>query len=235
MIDLYYCATPNGLKMAMFFSETGLPHRVIPVDISRGEQFKPEFLAISPNNKIPALVDHDPAEGTEPVVLFESGAMLLYLAEKTDQLMPTDLQGRMEVLKWLFWQVGCLGPMAGQIGHFNVYAPERVPYAIERYTKETNRLYGVLNRRLADRPFIAGEAYTIADIATYPWIVPHEGHGQNLDDFPHLQRWFEAVAARPATVRAYAGVQKAYSRRREDISEDERRVLLGQTADSVAR
>jgi len=149
--------------------------------------------------------------------------------------MPTDLQGRMEVLKWLFWQVGGLGPMAGQIGHFNVYAPERVPYAIERYTKETNRLYGVLNRRLADRPFIAGEAYTIADIATYPWIVPHEGHGQNLDDFPHLQRWFEAVAARPATVRAYAGVQKAYSRRREDISEDERRVLLGQTADSVAR
>ncbi|MGM3275065.1 glutathione binding-like protein [Ralstonia sp. 24A2] len=235
MIDLYYCATPNGLKMALFFAETGLPHRVIPVDISRGDQFKPDFLAISPNNKIPAMVDHDPAEGTEPVVLFESGAMLLYLAEKTGQLMPTDLHGRMEVLKWLFWQVGGLGPMAGQIGHFNVYAPERVPYAIDRYTKETNRLYGVLDRRLADRPYIAGNDYTIADIAAYPWIVPHAGHGQDLNDFPHLQRWFEAISARPATERAYAGVERAYSRRREDISDDERRVLFGQTADSTAR
>ena len=181
------------------------------------------------------MVDHDPAEGTEPVVLFESGAMLLYLAEKTGQLIPQDLHGRMEVLKWLFWQVGGLGPMAGQIGHFNVYAPERVPYAIERYTKETNRLYGVLDRRLADRPYIAGNDYTIADIAAYPWIVPHAGHGQDLNDFPHLQRWFEAVGARPATQRAYAGVERAYSRRREDISDDERAVLFGQTADTTAR
>lgn len=231
MIDLYYCATPNGLKMALFFAETGLPHRVIPVDISRGEQFKPEFLAISPNNKIPAMVDHDPAEGTEPVVLFESGAMLLYLAEKTGQLMPTDLHGRMEVLKWLFWQVGGLGPMAGQIGHFNVYAPERVPYAIDRYTKETNRLYGVLDRRLEGREFIAGD-FSIADIACYPWIVPHQAHGQDLDDFPNLARWFRAMAERPATVRAYEGVENAYAPK-QALSERERQVLFGQGSTSA--
>jgi len=234
MIDLYYCATPNGLKMTMFLEEAALPYRTIPVSLGKGEQFKPEFRAISPNSKIPAMVDHDPPGGGAPVSLFESGAMLLYLAEKTGRFMPADLQGRMEVMKWLFWQVGGLGPMAGQIGHFNVYAPEKVPYAIERYTKETNRLYGVLNRQLADRAFIA-RAYSIADIACYPWIVPHEAHGQDLDDFPHLKRWFETIAARPATVRAYAGTTDVYSRAAQPVSDEMRKALFGQTAASVQR
>ena len=195
MIDLYYWATPNGLKLKLFMEETRLPHRIVPVDIGAGEQFQPEFLAISPNNRIPALVDHDPPGGGAPLSLFESGAMLLYLAEKTGRFLPTDPRGRAEVLQWLFWQVGGLGPMAGQNGHFNVYAPEKVPYAIDRYTRETARLYGVLDRRLADRDYIAGDEYTIADIACYPWIVPHAAHGQDLDDFRHLQRWFERVRA----------------------------------------
>src|SRR5262249_47599796 len=207
----------NGHKLTMFVEEAELAYRVIPVSLSKGEQFMPEYLAISPNNKIPAMVDHDPPGGGPPVSLFESGAMLLYLAEKTGRFMPADLQGRTEVVKWLFWQVGGLGPMAGQIGHFNVYAPEKVPYAIERYTKETNRLYGVLNRRLADRAFIAG-GYSIADIACYPWIVPHEAHGQDLDDFPHLKRWFETIAARSATVRAYGGSTDVYSRVGQPLS-----------------
>lgn len=228
MIDLYYCATPNGHKMTMFLEETGLDYRLIPVNIGKGEQFHPDFLAISPNNKIPALVDHAPASGEAPLALFESGAMLLYLAEKTGRLIPADLQGRMEVLKWLFWQVGGLGPMAGQIGHFNVYAPEKVPYAIQRYTNETNRLYGVLNKQLAGRDFIAG-AFSIADIACYPWIVPHQAHGQNLTQFPHLQRWFNAMAARPATLRAYQGSQDVY-KRAEPVSEETRKILFGQTA-----
>jgi len=162
------------------------------------------------------------------VVLFESGAMLLYLAEKTGRLIPADLQGRMEVLKWLFWQVGGLGPMAGQIGHFNVYAPEQVPYAIQRYTNETSRLYGVLNKQLAGRDFIAG-AFSIADIACYPWIVPHAAHGQDLAHFPHLQRWFNAMAARPATMRAYDGSKDVYTRA-EPVSEESRKILFGQTA-----
>jgi GSH-dependent disulfide-bond oxidoreductase len=234
MIDLYYCGTPNGLKMTMFLEEAQLPYRLIPVSLSKGEQFKPEFLAISPNNKIPALVDHDPPGCGAPLSLFESGAMLLYLAEKTGRFLPADLQGRLDVLKWLFWQVGGLGPMAGQIGHFNVYAPAKVPYAIERYTKETNRLYGVLDRRLADRPFIAG-AYSIADIACYPWIVPHEAHGQDLAHFPHLKRWFETIAARPATLRAYAGTADVYSREQAPLSDEARKALFGQTAASVRR
>jgi GSH-dependent disulfide-bond oxidoreductase len=232
MIDLYYCPTPNGLKMTMFLEEAELPYRIIPVRLGKGEQFRPQFLAISPNNKIPAMVDHDPTDGGAPVSLFESGAMLLYLAEKTGRFIPTDLRGRLEVMKWLFWQVGGLGPMAGQIGHFNVYAPEKVPYAIERYTKETNRLYGVLNRRLADRAFIASE-YSIADIACYPWTVPHAAHGQDLDDFPHLQRWFETVTARPATIQAYRGTTDTYSRTSEPLSDEARKALFGQTAASV--
>src|SRR5262245_3434272 len=224
MIDLYYSATPNGLKLTLFLEESELAYRIIPVRLSKGEQFKPAFLAISPNNKIPALVDHDPPGGGPPVSLFESGAMLLYLAEKTGRFLPNDLRGRLEVMKWLFWQVGGLGPMAGQIGHFNVYAPERVPYAIERYTKETNRLSGVLDRRLADRAFIAG-VYSIADIACYPWIVPHAAHGQDLDCFPHLQRWFEATAVRPATIRAYAGTADVYSGAQAPLSDEARKVL----------
>lgn len=226
MIDLYYWPTPNGLKLKLFLEETGLPYRVIDVDIGKGQQFEPAFLVIAPNNRIPALVDHAPADGGPPVSLFESGAMLLYLAEKTGRLLPTDLRGRNEVLQWLFWQMAGLGPMAGQNGHFNIYAPEKVPYAIERYEKETARLYGVLDRRLAGREFIAGD-YSIADIACYPWIVPHESHHQNLDDFPDLKRWFAAIGERPATKRAYEGVQTG---RRPPLTDEERRVLFGQTA-----
>ncbi|GLQ51753.1 glutathione binding-like protein [Dyella flava] len=227
MIDLYFAATPNGLKAKLFLEEAQLPYRAIPISLSKGEQFRPEFLAISPNNKIPAIVDHQPADGGAPVTLFESGAIMLYLAEKTGRLMPSDVRGRAEVLQWLFWQVAGLGPMAGQIGHFNSYAPEKVPYAIDRYTRETSRLYGVLNQRLADRDFIAGE-FSIADIACYPWIVPHAAHGQNLDNFPHLKRWFETMAARPATLRTYEGVEDTYTPGQQSLSEQERRVLFGQ-------
>ncbi|HEY4555248.1 MAG TPA: glutathione S-transferase N-terminal domain-containing protein, partial [Lysobacter sp.] len=207
MIDLHYWPTPNGLKPRLMLEETGLDYRIVPVDIGKGEQFDPAFLRIAPNNRIPAIVDHAPAGGGAPVPVFESGAILVYLAEKTGRFLPADLRGRTEVLQWLFWQMGGLGPMAGQNGHFNLYAPEKVPYAIARYEKETARLYGVLDRRLADREFIAGE-YSIADMACYPWIVPHESHRQNLADFPNLRRWFVAVAQRPATQRAYADVSR---------------------------
>ena len=229
MIDLYFAATPNGLKAKLFLEEADIAYRVIPVSLSKGEQLKPEFLAISPNNKIPAIVDHEPVGGGAPITLFESGAIMLYLAEKTGRLIPTDTAGRAEVLQWLFWQMAGLGPMAGQIGHFNVYAPEKVPYAIDRYMRETSRLYGVLNQRLADRSFIAGE-FSIADIACYPWIVPHEAHGQNLDAFPHLKRWFETMAARPATLRAYEGVENVYAPKHQTLSEEERQILFGQRA-----
>jgi GST-like protein len=235
MIDLYFAATPNGLKIKLFFEETGLPHRVIRIDIGKGEQFRPQFLAISPNNKIPAMVDHDPDDGGAPIALFESGAMLLYLAEKAGRFIPADVRGRAEVMKWLFWQVGGLGPMAGQNGHFTVYAPEKVPYAIDRYTRETNRLYGVLDRQLAGREFVAGHDYSIADMACFPWIVPHAEHGHDLADFPQLKRWFETVSARAATIRAYDGVSKAYAKKSSEISEEERKVLFGQTAASVTR
>ncbi len=234
MIELYFAATPNGLKLKLFMEEAGLPYFVTPVNIGKGEQFRPEFLAISPNNKIPAIVDHAPAGGGAPVTLFESGAIMLYLAEKTGRLIPTDIHGRAEVLQWLFWQMAGLGPMAGQIGHFNVYAPEKVPYAIDRYTRETARLYGVLNQRLADREFIAGE-FSLADIACYPWIVPHEAHGQTLADFPHLERWFVTMSQRPATLRTYEGVANVYAARQQDISDEERRVLFGQGGNPGAR
>lgn len=203
MIDLYYWTTPNGHKITIFLEETGLPYRVLPVNISAGEQFKPEFLAIAPNNRIPAIVDQNPTDGGAPISLFESGAILEYLANKTGQFLPKDLRGHTEVMQWLFWQMGGLGPMAGQNHHFVQYAPESLPYAINRYVNETHRLYGVLNKRLADRSFIAGE-YSIADMACYPWIVPHERQRQNLEEFPHLKRWFEALSLRPAVQRAYA-------------------------------
>lgn len=211
MIDLYFSPTPNGMKLKLFFEETGLPHRVLPVSLSRGEQHAPAFLAISPNGKIPALVDHLPADGGAPLPMFESGAMLLYLADKCGQLLPAEPRARAEAIQWLFWQMAGLGPMAGQNGYFRVYAPAPVAPAIERYSKETRRLYGVLDSHLARRDFIAG-AYSIADIACYPWIVPHAGHGMALDDFPHLGRWFDRIGARPATVRAYAGVEDVYAR-----------------------
>jgi GSH-dependent disulfide-bond oxidoreductase len=231
MIDVHYWATPNGLKIKLFLEEAELPYRIIPVDIGKGEQFDPAFLKISPNNRIPAIVDHEPPGGGAPLSLFESGAILLYLAEKIGRFIPADVRGRAKVLEWLFWQVGGLGPMAGQNGHFGQYAPEKVPYAIERYTKETNRLYGVLNGQLEGREYIAGE-YSIADMACYPWIVPHERHGQSLGDFPDLKRWFERIRARPACERAYVGVGPSYSRK---MSDEERRILFGQTAASVHR
>lgn len=173
MIDLYYWPTPNGHKITLFLEEAGLPYQIHPVNIGRGDQFKPEFLAIAPNNRMPAIIDHAPKDGGAPISVFESGAILLYLAEKTGLFLSADLRLRVQTLEWLFWQVGGLGPMAGQNHHFSQYAPEKIAYAIERYVKETNRLYGVLNKRLANRPFIVGE-YSIADMACYPWIVPHK-------------------------------------------------------------
>ena len=204
MIDLHYWTTPNGHKVSIFLEEAGLPYKIFPVNIGTNEQFEPDFLKISPNNKIPAIVDHEPADGGQPLNLFESGAILLYLAEKTGQFMTQDLRGRQETLQWLFWQMGGLGPMAGQNHHFNRFAKEKIPYAIKRYVDETARLYAVLNERLADRAFVAGEDYSIADMAIYPWIVPHAFQQQNLDDFPHLKRWFESIASRDAVKRAYA-------------------------------
>jgi GST-like protein len=234
MIDLYYWPTPNGHKITMFLEEAGLPYRIVPIDIGRGAQFAPEFLKIAPNNRMPAIVDHEPADGGAPVSLFESGAILLYLADKIGSFIPDSLRGRVEVLQWLFWQVGGLGPMAGQNHHFLQYAPEKLAYAIDRYVNETNRLYGVLNKRLADRAFVAGEAYSIADMASYPWIVPYERQGQDLDDFPHLKRWFEAIRARPATQRAYE-VGKAYQQRDATVDEEAKKILFGQTAASCGR
>lgn len=231
MIDLHYWPTPNGHKITMFLEEAGLDYRIQPVDIGKGDQFKPEFLAFSPNNRMPAIIDHAPADGGEAISVFESGAILLYLAEKTGRFIPGDLRGRKTVTEWLFWQMGGLGPMAGQNHHFGTYAPEKLPYAIERYVKETNRLYGVLDRRLAGRAFIAGDAYSIADMACYPWIVPWQRQAQNLEDFPDLKRWFEAIRQRPATVAAYARGEPFSSR--PTVNDESRRVLFGQTAASV--
>jgi GSH-dependent disulfide-bond oxidoreductase len=202
VIDLYYWTTPNGHKITIFLEEADLPYSIVPVNISKGEQFKPEFLRFSPNNRIPAIVDNAPAVGGRPVSVFESGAILVYLGDKTGKFLPTEPYSRVEVMQWLFWQMGGLGPMAGQNHHFSQYAPEKIPYAIERYVKETNRLYGVLDKRLADREFVAGD-YSIADMASYPWVVPYERQGQRLDEFPNLKRWFETIRARPAVTRAY--------------------------------
>jgi GSH-dependent disulfide-bond oxidoreductase len=229
MIDLLYWTTPNGHKITMFLEETGLPYKIIPVNIGKGEQFAPDFLAVSPNNRIPGIVDHDPPGGGKPVSVFESGAILLYLAEKTGKFLPKDLHGRYDTIQWLFWQMGGLGPMAGQNHHFAIYAPEKIPYAIDRYVNETNRLYGVLNKRLSNRDFLAGE-YSIADMASYPWIVPYERQGQKLEDFPHLKRWFEAIKARPATQRAYAKAKEVNPNAGGIRTEAERKILFGQTA-----
>ncbi|MBV1705764.1 MAG: glutathione S-transferase N-terminal domain-containing protein [Hyphomicrobiales bacterium] len=230
MIDLHYWPTPNGHKITMFLEETGLPYKIFPVNIGKGEQFQPDFLKIAPNNRMPAIVDHDPPGGGAPVSVFESGAILVYLAEKTGKFLPADLRGRFQALEWLFWQMGGLGPMAGQNHHFNIYAPEKLDYAIKRYVNETNRLYGVLNRQLASREFVAG-TYSIADMAAYPWIVPWKRQEQNIDDFPHVRRWFEAIRQRPATVRAYE-IGASISAPRE-MTDDAKKVLFGQTAAHV--
>jgi len=228
MIELYHWPTPNGHKITIFLEEAGVAYNLHPVNIGKGEQFKPEFLAISPNNRIPAIIDTAPADGGKPISLFESGAILLYLAEKSGLFLPKDLHGRAEVLQWLFWQMGGLGPMSGQNGHFANYAPEKIKYAIDRYVNETNRLYGVMNKRLADRPYLAGD-YSIADMASYPWVVPYARYGQDIEDFPHLKRWFDSIKARPAVAKVYASVSPSYSK---PMSEEERKVLFGQTARS---
>ncbi len=204
MIELHYWPTPNGHKVTMFLEEAGVPHRIERVNIGAGDQFKPAFLEIAPNNRMPAIVDHAPADGGAPLSVFESGAILVYLAEKSGRFLATELRARAATLEWLFWQMSGLGPMAGQNHHFNVYAPEKIPYAIERYVRETARLYGVLDRRLAGREFIVGDDYSIADMACYPWIVAHTRQQMDLANFPHVERWFEAIRARPATGRAYA-------------------------------
>lgn len=202
MIDLYYWTTPNGHKITIFLEEAKLEYNIFPINIGKGEQFNPDFLKIAPNNRIPAIVDHDPTDGKEAISIFESGAILHYLAEKTGKFIGSNVRQKTEIMQWLFWQMGGLGPMAGQNHHFNMYAPEKIPYAQERYIKETARLYGVLDKNLQEKEFVAGE-YSIADMAIYPWIVPHERQSQNLDDFPNLKRWFLDVAARPAVIKAY--------------------------------
>jgi GST-like protein len=231
MIDLYYWTTPNGHKLTMFLEEAQLPYAMHAINIGKGEQFAPEFLKIAPNNRIPAIVDNAPADGGEPIALFESGAILLYLADKIGKYIPQDVRGRNVALQWLFWQMGGLGPMAGQNHHFAIYAPEKLPYAIERYVKETSRLYGVLNKHLSDgREYITGE-YSIADMASYPWVVPYERQGQKLEDFPHLAKWFHRIAARPATVKAYELAKTINVT--PSVNEESRKILFGQDASTV--
>ena len=203
MIDLHYWTTPNGHKITMFLEETGLPYKIFPVNIGKGDQFNPDFLKIAPNNRIPAMVDHAPKGGAKPISIFESGAMLLYLAEKTGKFLPADLYGRYDTIQWVFWQMGGLGPMAGQLNHFKHYARETLPYAIKRYEDEVNRLYGVMNTRLKDREFLAGK-YSIADMACIGWVNIWKRQDQNIDDFPHVKRWLETLKARPAVQRGLA-------------------------------
>lgn len=227
MLDLYYWPTPNGHKITIFLEEAELEYHIIPVDISAGDQFKPAFLAISPNNRMPAIVDDAPSDGGEPLSVFESGAILMYLAEKTGRFLPTELRARKTVIEWLMWQMGGLGPMAGQNHHFVQYAPEKVPYAVNRYVNETNRLYGVLNTQLEGRDWIAGD-YSIADMAAYPWVAPHERQLQNIADFPHLKRWFERMQQRPAVIRAYEK-GRPWSKR-PAVTEEGKKLLFGQKA-----
>ena len=231
MIDFYFWTTPNGYKVLMFLQETGIPYRIIPVNISEGEQFEPEFLRISPNNKIPAIIDHSPGETGAPLSLFESGAILLYLTEKSGLFLPTGASERAEVLQWLFWQMGGLGPMLGQNLHFGQYAPEKIPYAIDRFVNETRRLFKVLDKRLADREFIAGD-YSIADMASYPWVFKHPYLQLGLENFPNLKRWFETIEQRPAVVRAYeigASINTTPT-----VTEESKKILLGQNREAAA-
>ena len=237
MIDVHYWPTPNGFKITIMLEECGLPYKIVPVNIGTGEQFKPEFLKISPNNRMPAIVDRDPAGGGAPIAVFESGAILQYLAEKTGKFLPKDVRGKYEVLQWVNWQMGGLGPMAGQANHFRMYAPqfnpvEALKYGQDRYTNEVNRLFGVLNKRLADRDFVAG-AMSIADFAIWPWLVGYKNFGQNLDDFPDLKRYVEeTMGKRPAVVKGKA--VGADLRPTPGINtEEQRKVLFGQTASVV--
>ena len=228
-IDLYYWPTPNGWKITIMLEECGLPYTVLPVNIGKGDQFKPEFLSISPNNKMPAIVDHE-GPGGKPISVFESGAILQYLGRKTGKFYPQDERARIEVDQWLFWQMGGFGPMLGQAHHFRIYSPEKIPYAIDRYTNETHRLYGVLNKRLADREFVAGE-YSIADMAIAPWAKLWERQGQNIDEFPHAKRWLETVLARPAVQRGIA--VSSEDRGKTDLTDPAvQAILFGQRARS---
>jgi GSH-dependent disulfide-bond oxidoreductase len=231
MIDVYYWTTPNGHKITIFLEEAGLQYKIIPINIGKGEQFKADFLAVAPNNRIPAIVDHAPADGGKPISIFESGAILLYLADKTGKFISKDLRSRNEVLEWLFWQMAGLGPMAGQYNHFGNYAPEKLPYAVDRYRNEVNRLYGVMNKRLADRGYLGGD-YSIADMASFPWVAP-ERQGQNIEDFPHLKRWRESIKARPAVIRAYEWSPKINPNAGGINTAEQRAILFGQTAKSV--
>ncbi len=231
MIDLYYAPTPNGHKVTIFLEECGIDYRILPVDIRAGEQFNPEFLVIAPNNRIPAIVDQAPADGGAPIPIFESGAILTYLAEKHRRFLPTLARDKANVMKWLFWQMAGLGPMAGQNGHFRLYAPEKVPYAIDRYFRETNRLYGVLDNQLSEGEFVAGD-YSIADMAIYPWIVPWKAQGQMLEDFPHIARWFATIRSRPAVIRAYEKGE-ALKPKQAEFTEEQRKLLFGQSAKTI--
>ncbi|UOD50288.1 glutathione binding-like protein [Orrella daihaiensis] len=232
MIDLYYWPTPNGHKITLFLEEASLSYEIKPVNIGRGEQFEPDFLKIAPNNRMPAIVDHAPIGGGEPIPIFESGAILLYLADKTQLFLPSDFRQRWVALQWLFWQMGGLGPMAGQNHHFVQYAPERIPYAMDRYVNETSRLYGVLNKHLSDgRAYVAGQDYSIADMAIYPWIVPHVRQQQDLNDFAALKAWFERIAARPATIAAYKVGETVSTK--PTVDDEAKKILFGQTAKTV--
>ena len=225
MIEVYSWATPNGHKVHIMLEECGLPYRVYAVDIGAGEQFAPAFLAISPNNKVPAIVDPDGPD-SQPISLFESGAILLYLAGKTGRFLPASTHGKYEVLKWLMFQMGSVGPMLGQVHHFRVYAPEKIPYAVDRYTNETRRLYGVMNKRLANSKYLGGPAYSIADIAVFPWLRSWKNQGIDWADFPHLKGWFDELAHRPAVMR---GVEVLADRRRPLMDDKAREVLFGAT------
>lgn len=227
MIELYYWTTPNGHKITIFLEEANLDYKIIPVNIAKGEQFEADFLKISPNNRIPAIIDYNPVAQEEPISLFESGAILLYLAQKTGQFLSSNPRQYAKTLEWLFWQVGGLGPMAGQNHHFGQYAPEKIPYAIDRYVNETNRLYGVLNTQLEGKNYIVGE-YSIADIASYPWIVPYQNQKQDLKEFPHLNKWFNRMRERKAVIRAYQ--QAEQFKNQPTVTPESRKILFGQTA-----
>ena len=227
-IELYYWPTPNGHKITIMLEECALPYVIKPVNISKGEQFTPEFLAIAPNNRMPAIVDPDGPDG-KPISIFESGAILQYLGRKSGQFYPREERGRVEVEQWLYWQMGGLGPMAGQCHHFRNYAPEKIAYGIDRYTNEVNRLYGVLNKRLADRPYVAG-AYSIADMASYPWVRPHKNQGQDLAEFPHLETWYQRMQARPAVAKGVKVGEELRQNYNLATDKDAQRVLFGQRA-----
>ena len=231
MIDLYYWTTPNGHKITMFLEETGIEYKTHPINIGRGDQFEPAFLKIAPNNRIPAIVDNAPAQGDEAISVFESGAILMYLSDKTGQFNYSDLRGRIDVLQWLMWQMGGLGPMAGQNHHFSQYAPQPIQYAIDRYVNETARLYAVLNKQLGSKEFVAGNDYTIADMASYPWVFSHQKQDQDLNDFPNLRRWFETIKARPATIRAYQIAEEINPP--APMDDDAKSLLFNQNASTI--